>query len=154
MCVCDRCRAFFCHLKHVHSPLWLFWTQGRSVGAYSHTLTLTHTHTHTHTSCTETAHIHLVPTLFATETFGSVETSRKQTFIHKGWVIFLIRVRSASVKPDSCPSRSTNTAGSGNMQEETQETKLTYNFLPCLVDFLGRCASSTTEFSTQELSPF
>lgn len=30
------------------------------------------------------------------------------------------------------------------MQEETQETKLTYNFLPCLVDFLG-------EFSMQEL---
>lgn len=34
----------------------------------------------TRTSCTETTHMHLVPALFPTETFGSVETSRKQTY--------------------------------------------------------------------------
>lgn len=40
-CVCDRCWAFFCHLKHAHCvpcPMWLFWTCGQGVAACFHIL--------------------------------------------------------------------------------------------------------------------
>lgn len=90
-CVCVTGGLFFCHLKHVHSPLslWLFWTHGWSVGAL-----LTLPSDDPHTPCPSS--------VWTSNIWFSGDFHETNICLSKGWITLLVRTRLASLKPDSC----------------------------------------------------